>query len=91
MTKWRVDTKKGVIESKKCEFRGNTFEIRRSNRKNCASKCLENKECTHFSWTSGRHCSLKSAGNVTLDNAVVSNDKKSSCGLVISKNNLKHP
>ena len=66
-----------------CDFNDNAFAKVTSVAAACGGKCSETQKCTHFAWTTlnGGTCALKK-GNVSKDDAFVTNDPSMVCGIV---------
>lgn len=69
-----------VLWSSSCDINGTVIGIVKISDRNCGGACLENPNCTSFSWTSldGGTCSLKVGGEAHYDFG-------SMCGKVVDR------
>ncbi|XP_037037293.1 limulus clotting factor C-like [Bradysia coprophila] len=66
-----------------CDFRGNDLIDVRSGSHECRAYCAANHQCTHFNWNgwSGGTCWMKQHNGVTKDDAIITSDPESVCGI----------
>ncbi|XP_037031091.1 limulus clotting factor C-like isoform X2 [Bradysia coprophila] len=66
-----------------CDFRGNDLIDLRSRSHECGGYCAASRHCTHFTWNAafGGTCWMKQHKGVTRDDALVTMDSSSVCGI----------
>lgn len=66
-----IEDESGFIFSLNCHFKGVEISRRRSRGKDCGSLCLENEDCSHFTWTNleGGTCLLMKNREMGADQA----------------------
>ena len=71
-----------------CDFKGNDFwNTNLPDPNYCGISCVSNKECTHFTYTPDGKCWLKT-GPVNRNQAIVSQNQKTICGIVLISRNV---
>lgn len=67
-----------------CDFKGNDVINSRSRSEDCGSQCASDPQCTHFTWNNafGGTCWLKAYYGVSKEDAVVTLDTSSLCGII---------
>lgn len=67
-----------------CDFRGNDVKNVRSRSEECVGLCASNSLCSHFNWNSafGGTCWMKQYYGVSKNDAVVTSDASSICGII---------
>ena len=68
--------------AKACDFKGNDIGSVMSTSASCRTSCLNNNDCTHYTWTNFNSgtCWMKS-GQVNRTNAIFTNDYSMECGI----------
>ena len=83
----------GGIWSFNCDFPNNEDQVEsvKSIEVECGQKCMDTQDCTHFTWTSerGGTCWLRK-GEVTRDNALLSDTDDVVCGIMPYKRPSSH-
>ncbi|CAF2408204.1 unnamed protein product [Rotaria sp. Silwood2] len=72
-----------------CDFNGHDLFHIKMSAELCNETCLQTQECTHYTWTTlnGGTCWMKQ-GNVSKDNALVTDDPTMICGIITSAKGL---